>query len=93
VPAALAGSLAATTGWLVQPLIAGASPFAGLVMTLLVAGAAAGLVLVIADVEVSSRVRRLLRIGRARGRHRVADNSRQAAVASQVEDGAEVRPV
>jgi hypothetical protein len=59
-------------------------------MTLLAAGAVAGLVLIIADVEVSSRFRRLLRIGRFRGRHRVADNSRQPSVARQVEDGAEV---
>ena len=93
VPAAVAGSLAALSGWLIQPIIAGASPFGGLVMTLLVAGAAAGLVLIIADVEVSSRLRRLLGFGRVRGRHRVADNSGQPSVASQMEDGVEVRPV
>ncbi len=58
VPATLAAILAVLAGMSIQRLLTGFAPFAGLVMTSLVASAAAGIVLLVGDRTVSTAVRR-----------------------------------
>jgi O-antigen/teichoic acid export membrane protein len=70
LPAVLAAAAAALAGWSIQPLLAGAPPFPGLVATGMVSAGAAGAILIVLDPEVSSYCRRLIR-SRATGRFAV----------------------
>ena len=59
LPAVSASVAAVLSGWGMQPLLVGASPFRGLVVSATVATICASAVLIVADAEVSSYCRRL----------------------------------
>lgn len=69
IPATVAAVVAVLAGLAVQPLLTGVALFVGLVLTGLVASAAAALVLLFADSFVSAYARRLLARGRTPGPH------------------------